>query len=130
MDILGYHERLDSADWIAVTYYLLLQDRVEEGLAAFAKVDATQLSTRIQYDYLQAYVGFFTGDVAGARGIAERYRDYPVEHWKKRFADVLSQLDEAEGKAARGDRRIAAADLAATAPSLELALEGRQARIA
>jgi hypothetical protein len=126
--ILGYHAPLDSADWIVVTYYLLLQDRIEEGLAAFAKVEPSNLATRLQYDYLQAYVGFYSGDVASARRIAGLYREYPVEHWKKRFADVLAQLDEAEGKSpAAGDHP--SADAAALAPSLELALEGRQARV-
>ncbi|MBL8735557.1 MAG: hypothetical protein JNL12_03950, partial [Planctomycetes bacterium] len=62
MTLLGYHDTLSSDDWLVVSYYLLLQDRIEEGLAAFAKVDATQVATRVQYDYLAAYTCFFTGD--------------------------------------------------------------------
>jgi hypothetical protein len=129
LDILGYHETLDSADWVAVTYYLLLQDRVEEGLAAFAKVDPAQVPVRIQYDYLQAYVGFFTGDVQGARRTAERYREYPVDHWRKRFTDVIAQLDEIEGRVAPANGG-GTTDHAAMAPSLELTLDGPRGRIA
>jgi hypothetical protein len=125
MNLLGYHARLDSEDWLTVTYYLLLQDRIEEALGSFAKVDATQIATRVQYDYLQAYLCFFTGDVQKARSTAQRYGDYAVPHWQKRFAEVLSQLDEAEGKAGPATTEVTQDSLAATAPSLELAIDGR-----
>jgi hypothetical protein len=128
MEILGYHERLDAADWLAVTYYLLLQDRIEEGLSAFAKVDPSAIHANVQYDYLQAYAAFFNGDVAAARRIAETHREHPVVHWRKRFADVAGQLDEAEGRGSAPADGTGDA-LAAQAPSLELALEGRQVRI-
>ncbi|MBZ0280734.1 MAG: hypothetical protein K8L97_08325, partial [Anaerolineae bacterium] len=128
MTMLGYHAQLDADDWLVVTYYLLLQDRVEEALQAFQKVDPTKVATRIQFDYLHAYLCFFTGDVTTARRLAEAHKDEPLPHWQKRFRDVLSQLDEAEGKTSLpGD--AGQQDLAATAPSLELAVEGRQVRI-
>jgi hypothetical protein len=130
LDLIGYHPRLDAADWIAVTYYLLLQDRTEEALAAFAKIDPNGLSTRLQYDYLHAYLGFFTGDIATSRATAERYRTYAVPHWKKCFAEMLSQLDEIEGTSRPATGEGSTEDLASAAPSLELAIEGRTARIA
>ncbi|MBX3462200.1 MAG: hypothetical protein KF830_03440 [Planctomycetes bacterium] len=130
MDLLGYRERLDHDDWTAVTYYLLLQDRIDEALATFARIDPDRVRTRLQYDYLAAYTGFFTGDRARARRIAEGYRDHPVLHWRQRFTEVLAHLDEAEGRASPGGADAVPADLAATAPSLELALDGRRATIA
>ncbi|MCA8949786.1 MAG: hypothetical protein KDE27_09810 [Planctomycetes bacterium] len=130
LDILGYHRLLSSEDWLDVTYYLLLQDRVEEALAAFGRIAPAELAARIQYDYLSAYVAFFTGDTERARRIAESHRDHPVAHWQKRFGEMLAQLDEAEGKLpATGDPQSADA-LAAKAPAIELALEGRTAHIA
>jgi len=123
---LSYQPRLGSRDWLAVTYYLLLQDRIEEGIAAFAKVAPAELHERLQYDYLDAYLCFFTGDAARARTIAERHRADPVPHWQKRFAEVLRQLDEAEGKAAPLGPEAGADALAATTPSLELALTGQE----
>ncbi|MFM7071208.1 MAG: hypothetical protein ACKO38_05375, partial [Planctomycetota bacterium] len=36
---LSYLPKLADSDWLAVTYYLLLQDRVADALEAFAKVD-------------------------------------------------------------------------------------------
>ncbi|MBL8748106.1 MAG: hypothetical protein JNK78_03030, partial [Planctomycetes bacterium] len=130
MTLLGYHGKLDSTDWTAVTYYLLLQDRVEEALATFAKIDPAQIATRIQYDYLQAYLCFFTADTGKARAIAMKYADHPVPHWQKRFADVLAQLDEAEGKTAPVTGEPTADQLAATAPALEVALDGHTVKLA
>jgi hypothetical protein len=115
---------------MTVTYDLLLQDRVEEALADFAKVDPQKLPMRLQYDYMRAYLDFFTPAHAVARSIAEQYRDHPVARWRDRFRDVLSQLDEAEGKnvvaGGPGDRTRNQTALAATEPALELAVEGRR----
>jgi hypothetical protein len=126
MTRLGYLPKLDAESWLLVTYYLLLQDRVEEALASFAKVDRTAVRETLQYDYLAAYLAFFTLDGARARQLAEPYREHPVPHWRQRFADVLAQLDEAEGKA-RPDAAAPGQDqLAASAPSLELDLVDQQ----
>jgi hypothetical protein len=122
---LGYQPKLDSEDWLVVTYYLLLQNRIEDGLAAFAKVDRSAVHETLQFDYLQAYLCFFTADIPKARSIAERYRAYPVPHWQKRFAEVLAQLDEVEGKSAPVAGDPTADSLAATAPAIELALEAK-----
>jgi hypothetical protein len=129
LDLLGCQPRIDDAGWLAVTYYLLLQDRIEDALGAFAKVDAARIAARVQYDYLSAYLCFFTGEAAKARSIAEGHRDHPVAHWRRRFVEVLTQLDEAEGRA-RPAEQGAPADPAARAPSLELAIDGGQIGIA
>jgi hypothetical protein len=113
---LSYQRQLGADDWLEVTGSLLLQDRVEEALAALAKVDPTAASTKLQYDYLAAYTCFFTGDTARARTLAERHRDHPVPHWQQRFRQVLTQLGEIGG-AAPIDPLDAAV---AAAPSLEL----------
>ena len=130
MDILGYHPRLDSDDWLAVTYYMLLQDRIADALDAAAKIIPAELESRLQYDYLQAYLCFFTGDTAKARGLAEPYRDHPVTHWQQRFTEVLAHLDEAEGKSPATTGEPAGDALAANAPAIEFVLEGKQARLA
>jgi len=125
MTLLGYEPKLGAQDWLVVTYYLLLQDRVEEAIGAFAKVDSAGIHEKVQYDYLAAYLCFFTGDTAKARSTAERYRAHPVPHWQKRFAEVLGQLDEAEGRTAPTTGEVTGDALAATAPALELALEAK-----
>jgi hypothetical protein len=122
---LGSQHLIDAEDWLVVVYYLLLQDRVEEAIAAFAKVDAAAVHEKVQYDYLAAYLCFFTGDTASARSTADKYKTYPVPHWQKRFAEVLAHLDEAEGKTAPTTGEPSADALAATAPALELALDAK-----
>lgn len=126
LDRLGYQPQLTAEDWLELTYYLLLQDRVEEALAAFAKVDRTAVRERLQYDYFACHLAFFTLDTERARTIAEAHREHPVPHWRQRFAEVLAQLDEAAGKRPQGDGIPSQDQLAAAAPSLELELEGHQ----
>jgi len=125
LDVLGHKPALEAEDWARVTTYLLLQDRVDDALAAYAKIDAARLDSRLQYDYLGAYLCFFTGDVKRARALAEPYRAHPVERWRERFGAVLAQLDEAAGKRTTPDGTPSQDQLAASEPALELAGEGR-----
>ena len=127
LSVLAYKPALDDEDRLAVTYYLLLQDRVEEGLAFLKAVDKAKLTEQLQYDYLQAYAGFYTEDLAASRTLAAAYKDYPVDRWRKLFADVQSQLDEIDGGAGvvtdEQSRDQAMAKLAATEPGLEFTVE-------
>ncbi|MCB9880235.1 MAG: hypothetical protein H6832_00150 [Planctomycetes bacterium] len=133
LTILCYRPLLDSSDWMSVTYYLLLQDRVQEAMAAFARVDVASIESRVQYDYMRAYLDFFSDDHAVARGIAEGYADYPVDRWRIRFQQVIQQLDEAEGASARlldpDSREAQQGALAAKAPHLDLVVEAMQVRL-
>ena len=133
LDVMRYRPVLDDGDWLSATYYLLLQDRVEEALAAFGRVDPTHVPGRLQFDYMRAYLDFFTAEHAVARGIAERYRDHPVDRWRELFGEVLAQLDEAEGRgdgrAGTDDRTARQTNLAESGPSLELVLEGNRATV-
>ncbi|HLU38685.1 MAG TPA: hypothetical protein VK081_04820, partial [Planctomycetota bacterium] len=122
LSILADKPRLDDGDWLAVTYHLLLQDRVGDALATFAKVDPARLATRVQYDYLRAYLDFFTEEHAVARGIAAAYADHPIPHWRARFREILAHLDEAEGKVPPPGASPQDA-LAASEPALELAVQ-------
>ncbi len=49
-----------------------------------------------------------------------------MPHWQQRFATVLAHLDEAEGKTAPSLGEPQADALAATAPALELELDGKE----
>ena len=129
MNVLSYRTELGSADWLAVTYYFLLQDRVAEALQAFDRVDPDQIEAKVQHDYLAAYLCFFTGDVGKARRIASKHEEHPATHWRARFREVLAQLDEAEGKARDRGEEQTPQTLAATAPALELAVEGRDVAV-
>ena len=128
MWILAFRPALDDDDRMAVTYYMLLQDRIEEAMSFFDRVDTDKLATQLQHDYFRAYVDFFTDEHELARSIAEQYEDYPVERWRNRFVNMIKQLDEIEGQATAvvddKDRTQVQTDLAATAPGLEFSVDG------
>jgi len=42
-------------------------------------------TTAIQYDYLQAYLDFFSEKPSIARDIALKYTEYPVPAWNKKY---------------------------------------------
>ncbi|MCB9872480.1 MAG: hypothetical protein H6837_21685 [Planctomycetes bacterium] len=130
LTVLGHRATLDAADWMSATYYLLLQDRVEEALACFGRVRVEQLPMRIQYDYMRAYLDFFSPEHDQARTIAGQYRDYPVLRWRRLFAEIGQQLDEAGGKAvAKGDkddRTRRQTELAAQEPALDIDIEAQK----
>jgi hypothetical protein len=97
LGILAFKPQLDAMDSMSVTYFLFLQDRVEEALARFKAIDATKLPTRLQHDYFQCYAAFYEGDLASARGLASKYADHPVSA----LEDALCRCDHA----ARRNRR-------------------------
>ena len=102
MRVLGYKPALDSTDRLALSGYLFLQDRTEEALATFAQVKPEDLESHLQYDYVAAYAALYREDLPTARALADRYLNYPVPRWRKRFEDVKAQLDEIQGLASAG----------------------------
>jgi hypothetical protein len=134
LGILACRAKLSDADRLAAVYYLLLQDRVGEALAHFGQVDPAKLEARLQYDYFKAYLALYQEDRAGARVLAEPYRNHPVDRWRRLFTDVLTQLDEAEGRApppAERDegRERAQGRLAATEPVFDFKIEGQKVTV-
>ncbi|MFO0905083.1 MAG: hypothetical protein U0939_18905 [Pirellulales bacterium] len=130
---LAFERSLSDDDLLAMTYYLLLQDRIEESLATFAKVNVEKVATKMQYDYCAAYLDFYKEDLKAARAIAAKYVDHPVDRWRNTFAAVIAQLNEAEGQANvavdADDRSQQQTKLAATEPSLEFQVESRELTI-
>ncbi|MFI5106835.1 MAG: hypothetical protein ACHP79_18075, partial [Terriglobales bacterium] len=127
---LSYKRQLDDGDWLAVTYYLLLQDRIEEALETFAHVRPDRIATRMQYDYCAAYLTFFSDEPAKARAIAAKYAEHPVDRWRNTFTTILNQLDEMEGKNAKvadaDDRGQRQGELAAQEPSFNFTLDAKK----
>ena len=133
MEVLSYRPALDDDDLMSVSYYMLLQDRVTDAGRFFARVDPQNIPTLIQYDYMTAYLDFFTDDHAVAREVAEAYRDYPVLKWRNVFRDALAQLDEIEGEAPsvidEESRTQRQTQLAATAPGFEFKVESKRVKL-
>jgi hypothetical protein len=130
LKILGYRRDLNDDDLMAVTYYLLLQDRIDEALAFFSRVNSERLVARVQYDYFRAYLDFYTDEPKTAPAIAARYENHLVDRWRNAFASVRSQLGELAGDDVRvvdeEDRSQQQTQLAATSASFDFRVESRQ----
>ena len=133
LDILAHQPKLGAEEQLAVTYYLLLQDRVEEALAWFATVDQTKVAEQLQLAYLQCVLAFYQEDTATARKIAAAHTKESVPRWRDKFNEVIAQLDEIDGKKPEGakedDREQRQNQLAAAEPTLDFTVENREIRL-
>ncbi len=152
---ITYKDTLHDDDRMAATYYLLLQDRVEEALTFFADVQPANLQTRLQYDYFTAYLDLFSNKPQVARTVSEKWLarleplqagdlipvnagpngqrvGYPVDQWRKLFSEVVAHLDEAEGRKAADDPdndTDRQKKLAAKQPNFDITVESKQVTI-
>ena len=92
LDVIAHQREVNNDQQLAVCYYMLIQNRIEEALAWFGKVDASKLATKMQYDYFAAYLGFYRGEYDQAAQLAGKYAEYPVLMWKDLFAQVGDQV--------------------------------------
>jgi hypothetical protein len=133
LDILSCRAFLDNEDLLAVTYYLLLQDRVEEALKFFDRVEVAKLDTRLQYDYLAAYVAMYREDLEIPRKMVARYKDHPVDRWRNLFAAIGQQLREIDGATVEAldpeSRDQTQTELAASEPGFDFLVEAKKVRI-
>ena len=125
---LCHVRELSADDRLAVVTYLLMQDRIAEAVEHVALVRRDAVATPLQYDYCRAWLALVTGDTATARTIAATHAAEGIDRWRNRFATLVAHVDEAEGAAGRvvdpRDRGQAQDALAATAPALEMRLDG------
>ncbi|MFV8751529.1 hypothetical protein ACNOYE_13375 [Nannocystaceae bacterium ST9] len=108
--------------------YALLQDRVDDALALLARVAPERVTGQLQLDYLRAHLAISQEDPRRARELAERHREHPVDRWRRRFANLLAILAEAEGAGAQvvdpDDRQQEQGRLASIEANFEFAVEG------
>ncbi|BBM86518.1 hypothetical protein [Candidatus Uabimicrobium amorphum] len=130
---MRYRPSFDNDDRITMVVYLLLQDRVEEALAVMKKIDRNALATKLQFDYLQAYMHFYLEAPQQALAIANKYKDHPVARWQMLFNDVIAQVKEISGKATQivneEDRGQKQTQLAASEPSFDFSIDKQKLSI-
>mmetsp|Transcript_20411 Transcript_20411/g.17738 ORF Transcript_20411/g.17738 Transcript_20411/m.17738 type:complete len:386 (+) Transcript_20411:3508-4665(+) len=103
MRYLAEVPKLDTPHYLGLTYYMLLQDRIEEAIIIFKKISQDNIKKthehELQYDYFAAYIDFYTGypNFKVAREVCLRYVTYPVLSWRALFIDILNQLAEFDG---------------------------------
>ncbi|MGL4400993.1 MAG: STN domain-containing protein, partial [Luteolibacter sp.] len=92
---VGWKPSLDAADHLTLAAFLFLQDRIEEGLARFDRIDPAKLPGRVNYDYLRAVVLFHREKPEEAKLIAaQTLPTLPPDLWRDRFQAVMDQADE------------------------------------
>ena len=130
LNVLAHRPALDQHDLMSVTYYLMLQDRIEDGLAFLAKIRPDAVDTRLQYDYLACCAAFYAEEPGKAAAIAETYASYPVDRWRNRFANVAAQAREIASATTTviddTSREQAHDQLAQTEPDFEFKVEAKQ----
>jgi hypothetical protein len=130
---LSYRPFLNANDRIAVTCYLLTQDRVSQAIHFFNSIDRKDVESKIQYDYIHAYILMYQEKTTEVEKIITPYLNYPVLRWQKRFLAVLSQLDEMKGKAPqvidKNDRNQRQLQLAATEKNFEFNITAQRIHI-
>ncbi len=100
MNILAHHSDLSSDDHLVITYYMLLQDRIDEALDHFSRIDQKQIKSQMQYDYCDAYLDLYRELPEQAATKAKKWADYPVDRWRNRFQNILTQVKEIRGGSA------------------------------
>lgn len=134
LGVLAHRAVLDHEDMLTTCYYIFLQDRVEEALAMFDKVDAAKVAEHLQYDYMKAVAAMYREDTATARQIAQTHVKHDVDRWKDKFVQVLAQIDEMQGKKSadvkEDDREQKQNDLATTEPTLDFTVENKEVKLA
>lgn len=126
-------------DWLLLSDYLMAQDRFDEAIAVFQKVgpeSETNLQTKIQRDYLKAYIDFISGypEFKVAKSICQEYLTYPVLSWRNLFIEMANQLAEFEESAlietAEEDKtKPSNTDKALKAPTFTAELENEKIKI-
>ncbi len=133
LGVLSNRRNLTDDDQLALTYYLLLQDRIETAMSHFGKVSKENLDSKLQYDYCDAYLDMYRADPKSAAEKAAVWADHPVPRWANRFKQILAQVDEINGAAATTvdpkDNAEVQTELAARAPSFDFKVESGVAKI-
>ena len=97
LTVLANRRELTDDDHLAITYYMLLQDRIETALEHFGYISKGELPSEIQYDYCDAYLDMYREKPEDAQAKAKKWEDYPVDHWRNRFKHILAQVAEIKG---------------------------------
>ena len=101
---LSQRRTLQAEHYLGLVYYLLLQDRVDDAIRLFSKIDREEVrhshQHELQYDYFAAYIDFYMGypKFAVARDVCQKYLEYPVLSWRSLFVEIASQLAEFDGQ--------------------------------
>jgi hypothetical protein len=127
LELVAHRATPTAEDLLAAAAYLLAQDRSAEAIATIARVRPDAVADRIQHDYLVAYAACLLGDTTRARELVTRWRQHPVERWRRKFDALASMLAELDGSAPSvvdpRSREQQQSELAAKQPAFDIAVD-------
>ncbi len=133
MRVLANKSELNSDDHLVVTYFMLLQDRIETALDHFEKVSTDKIEAKMQYDYCDAYLDLYREKPDVALSKARKWENYPVDHWRARFENVIAMVNEINGDATtvvdEKNQMQQQTAMAAQSSSFDFSIESRQATV-
>ena len=88
---------LDDNDRLTLVVFLFLQDRVDEALAWFDKVDRAKVAAPLAYDYCRCHALLHREQAAEAGKLAQSYAAHPVKRWRDLFGEVAAQVAAVTG---------------------------------
>ena len=94
MGNLAHQVEIEAEQRLCLVYYMLLQNRVEEAIAHFAKTDLASLESKLQHDYFAAYLDMLQGKFDEADLRSQKYVQYPNPRWRDWFGQVRSHVSE------------------------------------
>ena len=94
MGNLAHQKEIEAEQRLCLVYYMLLQNRVEEAIAHFAKTDLASLESKLQHDYFAAYLDMLQGKFDEADLRSQKYVQYPNPRWRDWFGQVRSHVSE------------------------------------
>lgn len=131
--IVARQLQADGDHRLAMVICLALQDRIDEALNQFSKIDAAGFNEKMQYDYVDAWLAMYQAEPDRAAEIAARYEKYPVKRWQEMFAAVTAQVNEIRTGAQAGvetsDPVAQQTEAAGKEPGFEMSVEGRKIRL-
>ena len=86
LHMLAHQRYMSNELRLQLAYYLQLQDKVEEAMKIFEKVEPCGIA----YDYMDAYFQFNHENVDSAKvlTIVDKYLHHPILHFRKMFAKI------------------------------------------
>jgi len=130
---LSYRPSMSANDMLAATIYLLTQDRVTQAIDFFNRIDQKDIASKIQYDYIHAYILMYQEKPSEAETVIAPYLNYPVLRWQKLFLAVSSQLNDIKGKVPQvidaHDRNQLQTQLAASETNFDFKIIDREIHI-
>ena len=102
IDLLSL-QKITFKENLKLIYYLILQDRFEDAINIFSKIKKEEIENKnykIQYDYINAYLDFIFGypEFKIAKSLCNKYKEFPLIHWREKFQEIEDQLLEYENK--------------------------------